>query len=98
MFPKVRPCDEEASSTRLSKNITHLSEQLRCYSVVRPIMRASHARDWGSNPDSSIPLFNNLANHQRYYLIRLLKPLNDKRFFDIAKSNYHKLIYSIVNY
>ena len=24
-----------------------------CYSVVRPIMRASHARDWGSNPHNS---------------------------------------------
>src|SRR5512137_67363 len=40
-------------STRLSKNMAHVSEQLRCYSVVRPIMRASHARDWGSNPHSS---------------------------------------------
>ena len=46
-------------STRLSKNIADVIKQLRCYSVVRPIMRASHARDWGSNPHSSIQSFLN---------------------------------------
>lgn len=39
----------------LSNSIAHVIGQLRCYSVDRPIMRASHARDRGSNPLSSIP-------------------------------------------
>src|SRR5208283_5415328 len=45
---------------RLSVSITYLSGRVklvratRCYSVDRPIMRAFHARDWGSNPHSSI--------------------------------------------
>ena len=44
---------------RLSVSITYLSGRVklvratRCYSVDRPIMRAFHARDWGSNPHSS---------------------------------------------
>ncbi len=29
------------------------SKNVCCYSVDRPIMRAFHARDWGSNPHSS---------------------------------------------
>jgi hypothetical protein len=41
-------------STNETHKTAHVIEQLRCYSVVRPIMRASHARDWGSNPHSSI--------------------------------------------
>jgi hypothetical protein len=33
------------------------SKNVRCYSVDRPIMRAFHARDWGSNPHSSTFIF-----------------------------------------
>ena len=48
---------EEVFKPNESTNNAHITpeteKQLRCYSVVRPIMRASHARDWGSTPHSS---------------------------------------------
>jgi hypothetical protein len=58
----------------LSAQTTHLDEQDCCYSVDRPIMRASHVRDWGSNPHSSIPFFlhyyhSDLADLQLYPLL-----------------------------
>ena len=52
-FKNYIRCRETARRQTLSKSIAHVIGQLRCYSVVRPIMRASHARDRGSNPLSS---------------------------------------------
>ena len=44
------------SESTNNEHITPENEKAtRCYSVDRPIMRAFHARDWGSNPHSSTP-------------------------------------------
>ena len=58
-----------------------LVSNLRCYSVVRPIMRASHARDWGSNPHSSIgwtdsPRNSFLSGFEPFLRIRFLNSLD----------------------
>ena len=57
--------DKMAFWQPLSNSIAHGSRQLRCYSVDRPIMRASHARDWGSNPHSSTPILIVLCSFDR---------------------------------